>query len=166
VRVIQDGMVDTLVGPETLSYPTALALDAEERVLIADYSHHMVRRASLDGELTIVAGTGEARNDGDGGQAVGAPVHGPNGLAVAADGTIYITSRDGFCIRRVRPNGIIDRLAGDGVRGFSGSGGPALEARFGYLGALSVDSDGISLLVADQSNNAVWRVVLPDEAGN
>jgi sugar lactone lactonase YvrE len=163
VRMIRDGVVDTLLGPETLSYPTALALDGEERVLVADYAHNLVRRASTDGELTIVAGNGEARNAGDGGLAVGAPLHGPNGLAVAPDGTVYIASRDGFCIRRVGPDGIIETVAGAGVEGFSGSGGPALEARFGFLAGLSVDVEagGASLLVADQTNNAVWRVILP-----
>ncbi len=156
VRVIRDGVIATEVGPETVSFPTALALDPVGRLLIADYGHNMIRRLASDGTVDVVAGTGVPSNQGDGMLAIAAPIHGPNGLAAAADGTIFISSREGFRIRRVGPDGIIQTFAGNGERGFSGSGGPALDARFGFLARISLDGDG--LLVADQTNSAVWRI--------
>ena len=172
VRRIGDGTVQTVAGTgrddysgdggpgarATLNWPTALELDREGNLFIADTLNHVVRRVALDGTITTVAGDGTPGFSGDGGPATSAQLDQPNGLAILDDGTLYIADRENFRVRRVAPDGTIDTIAGTGIQGRSGDGGPALEAMFGHLARLSLDGD--ALLVADQSNACARRVTL------
>lgn len=171
VRVIRDGIITTVAGngdaryygdggPATeaaLSYPTALAVDDAGNLYIADSLNDVVRRVTPDGIIETVAGTGKRGLSGDGGPATEAKLDQPYGLAVTDDGTLYIADRSNFRIRRVTPDGIIDTIAGTD-EGYSGNGGPAIDAQFGYLARITLDGD--SLLVADQSNGAIRRIYL------
>lgn len=175
VRKIEGGLVTTIAGDgvpryggdggpgreASLSFPTALATDAAGNLYIADNRNHRVRRVGRDGIIETVAGTGEKGFSGDGGPATAARLDGPDGLAIAPDGTMYIADRQSFRIRRVRPDGVIETIAGSGRQGPGGDGGPALSADFGYIARITLDDDG-SLLIADQSNSKARRVILPD----
>jgi hypothetical protein len=172
VRVIRDGVVDTVAGfgvaaflgdggpavVAALSRPTGLAVDAAGNLYIADYGNGAIRRVDPDGIITTVAGTGVRGYGGDGGPATAAGLGGPDGVAVAADGSIYISDRDAHRIRRVDPAGTITTLAGTGIEGFTGNGGPAGEATFGFTARISLDGD--RLLVADQTNSCVRQIHL------
>ena len=81
----------------------------------------------------------------------------PYGLALAGD-VLYVADRGNFRIRRVA-DGTIDTFAGSGMRGDAGDDGPCSSADFAYLARISIDGDG--LLVADQSNSRVRRIVMP-----
>jgi serine/threonine-protein kinase len=70
-----------------------------------------------------------------------------------------VADRGNFRVRRIAPDGTIDTIAGTGEEGFSGDGGDAEKARFGYLARLALDDDG--LLVADQSSAVARRITLP-----
>ncbi|HET6611204.1 MAG TPA: hypothetical protein VFG83_04415 [Kofleriaceae bacterium] len=171
VRVIRDNIITTVAGngadtydgdggPATdagLKFPTAVTVDAEGDLYIADSLHNVIRRVTPDGIIETVAGTGEEGFSGDGGPATEARLNQPTGIAVDADGTMYIADRSNFRVRRVTPDGIISTIAGTD-EGYSGDGGPATEAQFGYLGRLNFD--GRSLLVADQSNGCIRRIYL------
>lgn len=172
VRRIQGGVITTVAGtgaeawtgdggPGTaagLHWPTALELDADGSLFIADTFNHAVRRLAPDGTITTVAGSGVAGAEGDGGPATAARLHEPFGVAVDADGTLFIADRGNFKVRKVGPDGVIETIAGRGVEGAGGDDGPAREASFGYLARVALDEDG--LLVADQSNAKVRRLVL------
>lgn len=172
VRLIRDGIITTVAGTgetalkgdggpgteATLHWPSALALDDDGNLLIADTFHHSIRRLAVDGTITTIAGTGSEGARGDGGLATKAQLSQPFGVALDADGTLYIGDRGNFKVRRVAPDGIIDTLAGTGVQGASGDGGPASAATFGYVARVALDDDG--LLVADQSNGLVRRITL------
>jgi sugar lactone lactonase YvrE len=172
VRRIRDDVIVTVAGdgreafggdggpgPEaSLSWPSALELDPDGNLLIADTRNHRVRRLAADGTITTLAGTGEAGFSGDGGPATEARLDQPYGLAVAPDGTVYVADRGNFRIRRVSPDGVIDTIAGDGIEGNTGDNGPALAARFGYLARIALDGD--ALLLADQSNACARQIVL------
>lgn len=173
VRRIEGGVITTVAGTgETtwtgdggpgaaagLHWPTALELDASGALFIADTFHHAIRRLAPDGTITTVAGRGVEGADGDGGPAIAAALNQPFGVAVDADGSLYIADRGNFRVRRVGPDGIIATIAGRGTEGASGDGGPAIEATFGYLARVALDDDG-GLLIADQSNAKVRRVTL------
>jgi len=170
VRVVRAGIVAPVAGTGNEEYlgdggpavdaalfaPTALTFDREGRLLIADTRNHAVRRIDADGTIRTIAGNGTQGFSGDGGAASAAMLDQPNGLAVDLDGTLYIADRGNFRIRRVRPDGVIETMAGVGVEGRSGDGGPALAARFGYVARLALD-DGM-LLIADQSNACARRI--------
>lgn len=81
-------------------------------------------------------------SSGDGGPALEALLGSPIGLALAADGSLYIADASAHKIRRVGPDGIIETVAGTGVRGSDGNGGPATEGRLSFPVELALAPDG------------------------
>ena len=79
-----------------------------------DRLNHRVRRISPDGIITTIAGTGEEGYSGDGGPATAAQLALPEGVAIAADGGLYIADYRNNRVRRVAPNGTITTIAGNG----------------------------------------------------
>ena len=173
-RVAQDGMITTFAGtgfgggftgddvPATttkLNIPASLVVAADGTVVFADLLNHRVRKVSPAGIITTLAGTGTAGTAGDGGPATSAQLSSPTGLALAIDGSVLFaeigpgTDR----VRKVSPGGIITTLAGTGVAGYSGDGGPATSAQLQTPRGLAVESDG-SVLIADVDNHRVRRV--------
>jgi sugar lactone lactonase YvrE len=171
VRKIEDGVITTVAGtgepgysgdggPATeaaLHWPTALELDDEGNLYIADALNHAIRRLATDGSITTVAGTGVEGQEGDGGPAIEAQLNQPFGIARDDDGTLYISDRGNYQVRRVDPEGMIETIAGTSVEGTGGSG-HATDISLGSLARVAVDGD--ELLVTDQSNAKVWRVRL------
>ena len=80
-----------------------------------------------------------------------------NGATADAEGNVYLGDSDGHRIRKVDPSGTITTVAGTGQSGDSGDGGPAIEATFGYPGALVWDPAG-NLYVADWVANVVRKI--------
>ena len=120
-------------GPATsaaLSYLTAIALDGNGNLYIAD-ENYVVRRVNLStGIITTFAGNGTFAHSGDGGPATAASLYYPTGLAVDSSNNVYISEYYGEDVRVVNANtGIITTFAGTGVYGSSGDGGPASSAQ-------------------------------------
>ena len=82
------------------------------------------------GTLTLVAGNSKPGYSGDGGPATSAQLNGPQGVAVDGSGNVYIADSLNNVIRMVSNAGIITTFAGDGVQGFFGDGGLAINAQF------------------------------------
>ncbi len=147
-------------GPATAAYlgnPHAVAVDAQGRLLIADTRHSHVRRVDADSVIRTVVGTGMAWDIGDGGPALGASVVHVECVAVGPDDAIYLGDAVGR-IRRVDPqSGIIQTVAGIGLPGYSGDGGPAVQARIGAPTALCFDAVG-NLYFSDRAYHVVRRV--------
>jgi sugar lactone lactonase YvrE len=175
VRRIRGGTIETVAGdgnsdfygdggPGTaaaMRWPSALELDAAGNLYIADAINHAVRRLAVDGTITTVVGDGIEGDRGDGGPASAARLRQPLGVALDAQERLYVADRGNFRIRRVSAEGIIETIAGAGVEGDAGDGGPAIAAEFGYLSRIAIDeADEGALLVADQSNARVRRVSL------
>jgi sugar lactone lactonase YvrE len=172
VRLVKDGMVTTVAGTGAAGYagdggpaaaavlfwPSAIELDGDGNLYIADTFNHAVRKLATDGTITTVAGVGTPGAAGDGGPGTAAQLDQPFGLAAGDDGTIYISDRGNFKVRLLDKDGVIDTLAGSGHQGASGDGGPADRAQFAYLARIALDDDG--LLIADQSNSLVRRMTL------
>jgi sugar lactone lactonase YvrE len=143
-----------------LAEPNGLALDvAERRLYVADVADHRVRVVDLaSGTIATFAGTGKAEHSGDGGPAREAGVFGARAVKYAADGMVYILERQGSSLRAVDPKtGVISTIAGTTARGYSGDGGPALEAVFDAPKEMALDRDG-SLLIVDTENHAIRRI--------
>lgn len=171
IRKIQGGVVYPVAGngrdafagdggPATdasLNWPTALELDGDGNLYVADALNHAIRRISPDGIITTIAGDGTQGFAGDGGPPEAARLAQPYGVTVAPDGTVYIADRENFRIRRIQ-GGVIDTIAGVGEVGFAGDGGPALAAKLGHVARIALDGD--VLLVADQSNGCARRITL------
>ncbi len=109
-------------------------------------------------EIETVAGVGVSGADGDGGPAVAARVGNPYGLTLGPDGALYVCEVDTHRIRRIDLDaGGISTVAGTGVRGYSGDGGPAAAAQLNEPYEVRFDRAGNMYFV--EMRNAVVRRV-------
>ena len=145
-----------------VSQPQSLALDAVGNLYITDRNNHRIRKVDPMGNISTVAGTGEFGFSGDGGPAVEAQLARPYSVAFDAAGNLYIADRNNQRIRKVDSMGNITTVAGTGERGFSGDGGPALEAQLSFPFDLALDTEG-NLFIADTGNHRIRKV---DSMGN
>jgi len=139
-----------------LNHPRGLAVDASGNVYISDVDNRRVRRISPNGMISTVAGNGVPGSSGDGGLAVNASLSDVTGLALDAGGNLYIADAGNRRIRKVTPGGIISTVAGTGVEGFSGDGGPATNAQLNRPSSVMFSAG--NLYIADSSNQRVRRV--------
>ncbi len=177
-RIDANGRIETLAGngaclpggdggPATSGgawHPMGIATGPGGDWYFSELDTCRVRHIDTEGAVTTVAGNGRCGFSGDGGPAREARLGDQiAGLALAADGALFIA--DGFnCrVRRVSPDGWIDTVAGSTGCGFAGDGGPATEARLELVSDVALDGSG-RLLIADPFNCRVRRVDLQSGA--
>ena len=121
-------------------------------------NHRRVRKISNTGIISTFAGTGIiGGSTGDGGPATSANITSPFGISVDAIGNVYIACGDSGNIRKIDPSGIISTLAGNGLYGYSGDGGPATVASFSELYGILLDPSG-NAYVCDIWNHRVRKI--------
>jgi len=157
-------------GPATAAWlwsPNGVAVDSSGNIFFADTNNRRIRKVTPGGIVTTIAGNGELGFSGDGGPATQAPLGTPSAVAVDSSGNVFISDADNLRIRKVSANGIITTVAGNGIAGFSGDGGPATQAQlqraaafWNFFGGIAVDRSG-NLFIADTGNQRV-RKVSPD----
>jgi sugar lactone lactonase YvrE len=108
-----------------LNRSEALAVTANENLLIANQGSSQILRRQPNGQTMVVAGTGTAGYTGDKGHAVDAELNNPGGLAIGSDGTIYLADTDNNRVRAISPRGTITTVAGNGMSGLSAERGRA-----------------------------------------
>lgn len=113
--------------------------------------------SAADWTISTFAGTGKQGFSGDGGQATSAQIDNPFGLVRGPDGALWFCEYTGQRIRKVNADGTIQTMAGNGKKGYSGDGGPALEASFNLPHEIRFDKDG-NYYIADMTNHAIRRV--------
>ena len=114
-------------------------------------------RSTPQAALVTVAGTGAGGAFRDNVPAVASLVSRPWRFAFDRAGNMYVADDAGHRVRRVAPNGVITTVAGTGVAGFEGDGGPATAARLNFPSTVAVDAGG-NLYIADFSNNRIRKV--------
>ena len=139
-----------------LHSPAGLAVDDQRGyVYIADSGNNRIRKVDRSGVISPVAGTGGFYGDaGDGGPALQAHLSFPFGVAIARDGTLFISDTGNNRVREVTPAGQIQALAGTGQGGFTGDGGAASRAELSAPEGIALDAAG-DLFVADTINQRV-----------
>jgi len=142
-----------------LSFPVAVAADPVGNVFIVDTANNRVRRVDAEtGEISTVAGNGQAGFGGDGGPATEAMLNNPNGVALDPRGRLYISDSNNQRIRCVDlMTGLITTVAGNGFSGWLGDTGRATRANLQRPTGLAVDASG-NLYISDTNNNRVRRV--------
>ena len=131
-----------------LNYPTGVAVDTAGNLYIAEHGNQRVRVVS-NGVITTLAGNGLGTYAGDGGAAAQASLNGPTGVAVDGSGNVFIADTGNNVIRMVSPDRYIITVAGTGVLGYSGEGGPAASAQLVAPTAVVRDASGNLYITAD-----------------
>ena len=170
-RVDTNGIITTVAGTgaggfsgdggpatkATLAQPSGITVDSSGNLYIADTDNYRIRMVTANGIISTLAGNGTSAYSGDGGPAVQAALHQPTGVALDAAGNVYVADLNNCVIRKIAPSGIITTVAGTGVRGFSGDGGPATKAMLSTVADVKLDSAG-NLYISDYNNQRIRRV--------
>ena len=147
----QDG-VGTLAS---FNQPSAMVVDQAGNLFVSDHENHSIRKVTPLGEVTTFAGTG--RPGSEDGDRLTASFNHPYGLALDANGNLYVGDVSNHSIRKISPDGKVTTLAG-GRKGFSDRKGDL--AMFDHPHGVAVDSKN-NVYVADSHNNRI-RKVAPD----
>lgn len=149
----------------TLNAPAAVAIDSSNNIWIADTNNQVIRKVlAATGVISTVAGNGSAclpppSNCGDGGPATSGNLSDPLAIAVDAAGNLFISD---YTAQRVRvvsaSNQIITAVAGTGLVGGTGDGGPAKSAKLNHPLGLAVDASD-NVYIDDSQNNRVREVI-------
>jgi sugar lactone lactonase YvrE len=142
-----------------LSDPTGIAVTGST-VYISDHKNNQVRKVT-GGVISAFAGTGQAGNTADNGQATAARLVHPDGVSVDPLGNVYVVDAGNDKVRLVNTSGVISTFAGTGTAGFSGDNGPAEAAQVNVnddrlSGITSSDADNV--FMADSGNARVRRI--------
>ena len=170
-RISTSGVITTIAGTGVAGYsgdggpalkaqlngPMGVAADAFGDVFIADTSNNRIRKVTGDGTIYTVVGNGNAGFFGDGGVGYMAALHTPESVAVDAAGNLYIADTANHRVRTATQALVVQTLAGSGRPGFSGDGGPALNAQLNSPAAVALDSAG-NVYIADRDNGRIRMV--------
>ena len=147
------GWVDGAPDRARFSEPFGVAVAADRTVFVSDAGDsHRIRRISPRGDVTTFTGGGAGFVDG---AAERARFSTPSGLALDANGTLYVADSGNHAVRRVTPDGHVNTLAGDGLAGYVD--GPVGRARLNGPVGVAVDAAG-RVIVADTYNDRI-RIV-------
>jgi sugar lactone lactonase YvrE len=169
-RVAPDGTVTVLAGSGMKGYtdgashsarfnnPTGIAIDSQGNLYVADTGNDLIRKISVEGVVTTLAGLGE-RGYGDGSGRT-ARFNAPTAIVIDGHGDLLVADSGNDLIRKVTPDGAVTTYAGAAERGYAD--GDLHTAKFNAPAALAFDARG-NLYVADTGNDAIRRIA-PDGA--
>ncbi len=170
-KISAQGKITTIAGTGESAYygdggpaseaafrdPSALVTDKEGNLYIADGANNMIRKIDTKGIVTTIAGNGNHENSGDGGPALKAGIRNMDYLAISPAGELHIVGMNSHIVRKVTKDGNIMTVAGKGLQGFFGDGGPATIAMLKSPSAITFDSKG-NLYISDMGNNRIRKV--------
>ncbi len=161
-KITTEGVVTTVAGTGSPGYgdgqatnaafdtPCGVAVDKDGNVFVADTGNSAIRKISVQGEVTTIAGRADA-----GPQGTEVRLNRPVGVCVTQDGFLFISDEGGSKIVRIAPEGEIRTYAGS-VAGYVDSAGGS--ARFNGPSSIAVDRQGV-LYVADSQNYLIREIV-------
>jgi sugar lactone lactonase YvrE len=141
--------------------PYGVVIGPDGALYFCDLGNQRIRRLDLrTGRTRDVAGNGQRGHAGDGGPATAGTLNMPHEIAFDARGHLYIAERDNHAVRKIDARtATLSTLAGTGVAGFSGDGGPAARAQLRSPHSVSIAPDG-RLLICDVGNHRLRAVDL------
>ncbi|MFO1065322.1 MAG: hypothetical protein U0892_15760 [Pirellulales bacterium] len=142
-----------------LNQPHSLAINGNGDLFICDILNHRIRKVDTKtGVITTWAGTGEKKTAAGGSKITGSPLNGPRALAFAEDGALWLALREGNAVLKLDPSSNrITHVAGTGKSGFTGNGGPALQATLSGPKCVSLDADG-NVYLADTESHTIRMI--------
>ena len=167
-----DWIVETVAGTGVKGYsgdggpaneaqinnPYGLVMGPDQGLYFCDIDNHVIRKVDDDGKISTIAGSGKAGYSGDGGPAKEALLNQPYEIRFDSDGNILFVEMPNHLVRKVdMKSGLISTIAGTGKAGFSGDGGPAVDATFHRPHSIQFDAWG-NLLICDIGNHRIRRI--------
>ena len=161
-KITPAGVVSTVIGSTEgfadgtgtdaqFNYPTAMSVGMDGTLYVADYSNNRIRKVTPAGVVTTVAGGERGFADGTG---TAAQFSRPSGLAMGADGSLFVADYFSSLIRKITPAGVVSTFAGS-ARGFAD--GTGASAQFDIPYGIAIGTDG-TLYVADEGNNRIRKI--------
>ncbi len=184
IRKVAQGKIQTIIGGNgteiifneavatsvRLNGPTGIAVDSSADVFIAEGSvgtgsglargDYRIWKVNGAGVVSTAAGNGVESYSGDGGAARAAQLNQPSAMTFDVAGNLYIADAANNRVRKIAPAGAISTVAGTGVAGYSGDGGPGTQAELNSPEGLTADADG-NVYISDSGNNRI-RKLLPN----
>lgn len=158
--VLQGVREQVVVVADKLVEPFAVDIDKSGVLYVAEMTGQRIKKIEK-GAVTVLAGTGEKGDGGDGGPAAQAKLNGVHHIALGPGGQLYVADTWNNRVRKIDPKtGVISPVAGTGKKGFSGDGGPAVKADFGGVYCIAFDAGMENLYVADLDNRRIRKVHL------
>lgn len=133
--------------------PAQIVLDASDNLYVTEWGSHLIRRVDPAGKVTTIAGQAGQCGYADGPKAEAKLCY-PDGLAIDAQGHLYVSEWTSHLIRRISPDGTVSTFAGTpNYQGLANG----YASRFNQPGALAFDSRG-NLYVVDVGNALIRRI--------
>ena len=161
-KIDKQGIISTIAEASlealgTEVHPNGIVFDKVGSIFFSDSGSSKVYKIDTSGAITLIAGTGDFGDHGDEGPALEAGLRSPGGLAIGPDGSLYIAEQTTHRIRKIDSSGIITGYVGTGKFGYSGDGGPAIEANIKGPFRMDFDRKG-NLYFSDRDNNRIRKV--------
>ncbi len=144
--------------------PYGLSLANNGDIIVADANNHCIRRVTMTGDVTTVAGSSGTSGYQDG-QGTAALFNAPQDVATDVRGNIYVADCGNHRFRKIDSLGNVSTIAGDGSAGYKD--GAALNMEFFAMEGMDITSDGSALIIADGTGGEnvpfhhVRRLTLP-----
>ena len=164
-KITPVGVVSTYAGNGTqgfadgdgssaeFSNPLGIAADAQGNIYVADYGNIRIRKITPDRMVSTLAGNGtQGSADGNGNSA---EFNFPAGVAVDAQGNMYVADLFNNNIRKITSSGVVSTLAGNGTAGYADGNGSS--AKFNQPTGITVDGQG-NIYVTEQENSRIRKI--------
>lgn len=166
-KIATNGTVTTIAGTGTLGSangtgtaasfyaPAGLAVDATGNIFVADMGNNLIRKITPAGVVSTFAGSGYPGFANGTGAA--ANFTGPSGIAIASDGSLYVSDSGTGLIRKITTAGVVSTIAGNGTASYKNAVGT--EAGFNKPAGIALDAAG-NIYVAEPQNKAIRKISL------
>lgn len=164
-KIVPSGEVSTFAGSSEgaadgngtsaqFKKPYDAVFDASGNMYVTDSDNHKIRKITPAGEVSTFAGSSYGFSDGPGASAQFQFI---KGIAIDANGNLYVADENSHRIRKITPAGVVSTLAGTGSEGFADGAGST--AQFNYPTGVAVDANG-NVYVADKDNHKIRKITI------
>ncbi len=166
-KVSTEGIVSTIAGGDVKDFkdgnvseaqfnnPRGIAIDDNGNLYVCDIGNNRIRKISPDGEVSTVAGSGDAGYKDC--QGTSAQFNLPLDIEINSEGDFYILDSRNNAVRKMTPDGVVTTIAGDGTSGYKD--GDPKTANFNGPRQMTIDQLG-NLYITDRGNVRIRKITI------